>query len=79
MLTLPAGQQFVTDPDAGVDYGRVVHGEQRFVHERPLRAGDEVQVTLTIEGIRVAGGNELISNRAEVRPSPVSWSRRRTR
>ncbi len=67
VLTLPAGGQFVSDPDAGVDYSRVVHGEQRFVHERPVQAGDELQVTLTIDAIRVAAGNDLISNRSEVR------------
>jgi acyl dehydratase len=67
ILSLPAGHQFITDPEAGVDYSRVVHGEQRFVHERPVTAGDELQVTLTIESIRVAAGNELISNKSEVR------------
>ncbi|HEY2271590.1 MAG TPA: MaoC family dehydratase N-terminal domain-containing protein [Jatrophihabitantaceae bacterium] len=67
VLTLPAGQQFITDPDAGVDYSRVVHGEQRFVHERPVVAGDELQVTLSIDSIRSAAGNELISTRTEVR------------
>ena len=67
VLTLPAGAQFVTDPEAGVDYSRVVHGEQRFVHERPVVAGDILQVTLTIENVRVAAGNELITNRSEVR------------
>ena len=67
VLTLPAGHQFLTDPEAGVDYSRVVHGEQRFVHERPVIASDELQVTLTIDSIRVAAGNDLISNRAEVR------------
>ena len=67
VLTLPAGAQFVADPEAGVDYARVVHGEQRFVHHRPIVAGDELQVTLTVENIRVAAGNELITNRSEVK------------
>jgi acyl dehydratase len=67
ILTLPAGGQFIRDPEAGVDYSRVVHGEQRFVHERPVQAGDELQVTLTIDAIRVAAGNELITNHSEVR------------
>jgi len=66
VLTLPAGGQFVADPEAGVDYSRVVHGEQRFVHTRPVQAGDTLQVTLTIDGIRVAAGNELITTRSEV-------------
>jgi acyl dehydratase len=67
LLTLPAGRQFTADPESGVDYSRVVHGEQRFVHERPIQAGDELQVTLTIDDVRVAAGNDLISTRTEVR------------
>lgn len=67
LLTLPAGRQFTADPESGVDYSRVVHGEQRFVHERPIQAGDELQVTLTIDGIRAAAGNDLITTRTEVR------------
>ncbi len=67
VLSLPAGAQFIADPEAGVDYSRVVHGEQRFVHTRPIVAGDELQVTLTVENIRVAAGNELITNKSEVK------------
>jgi acyl dehydratase len=67
VLSLPAGAQFIADPEAGVDYSRVVHGEQRFVHHRPIVAGDELQVTLTVENIRVAAGNELITNKSEVK------------
>lgn len=67
VLTLPAGHQFITDPEAGVDYSRVVHGEQRFGHQRPIVAGDVLRTTLTIESIRVAAGNELIGTRVDVR------------
>ncbi len=67
VLTLPAGNAFLLDPAAGVDYSRVVHGDQRFEHVRPLIAGDEVTASLTIDTIRVAGGNEIIGNRTEVR------------
>jgi len=66
VLTLPAGGQIIRDPEFGLDYGRVVHGEQRFVHHRPIVAGDVLQVVVTVEDIRVAAGNELITNRAEL-------------
>ncbi len=66
-LTLPAGHQFLFDPEVGIDYGRVVHGEQRFVHERPIHAGDELHVVVTVDAIRVAAGNDLITLRSEVR------------
>lgn len=67
VLTLPAGREFTSDPEAGVDYSRVVHGEQRFVHARPIQAGDELRTVLTIDSIRTAAGNDLIENRVEVR------------
>lgn len=67
VLTLPASGQFSRDPEAGVDYSRVVHGEQSFVHTRPIEAGDELRAVLTIDSIRVAAGNELIGTRVEVR------------
>lgn len=67
VLTLPAGHQLIMDPAADIDYGRVVHGEQRFVHERPVCAGDELQVVVSVDGIRQAAGNDLITSRSEVR------------
>jgi acyl dehydratase len=67
VLTLTAGHQVLFDPEAGIDYGRVVHGEQRFEHARPVRAGDQLQVVVAVDGIRVAAGNELITTRSEVR------------
>jgi acyl dehydratase len=66
VLTLRAGHQVITDPDFGIDYSRVVHGEQRFVHHRPVRAGDILQVIVTVDDIRTAAGNDLVTTRAEV-------------
>ncbi len=66
VLTLTAGHQVIMDPDFGIDYSRVVHGEQRFVHTRPVRAGDVLQVAVTVEDIRVAAGNDIVTTRAEV-------------
>ena len=66
VLTLPAGGEVIRDPAFGLDYSRVVHGEQRFVHHRPIVAGDLLQVVVTVEDIRIAAGNELVTNRAEV-------------
>ena len=54
------------DPALGLDFSRVVHGEQRFVHHRPIVAGDELIRTVHIDGIRVAAGNDIISLRTEV-------------
>jgi acyl dehydratase len=66
ILTLKAGHQVITDPDFGIDYSRVVHGEQRFLHHRPVRAGDVLQVVVTVDDIRTAAGNDIVTTRAEV-------------
>ena len=66
VVTMPAGHQVTFDPELGLDYSRVVHGEQRFVHRRPLVAGDEVSVVVTVESVRSAGGNDILGIRADV-------------
>jgi len=57
---------YVTDPEAGIDYSRVVHGEQRFVHHRPITAGDEVLGSVTVDQARPAGGHAMIITRTEL-------------
>ena len=66
VLSMRASAQVIGDPDLGLDYSRVVHGEQRFVATRPVRAGDRLIATVTVESIRVAAGNDLITTRGDV-------------
>lgn len=61
-----ATRAYVMDPDAGIDYSRVVHGEQRFVHHRPITAGDELTAQATVDAIRGAGGHSMITMRSEI-------------
>ncbi|MDA3021804.1 MAG: MaoC family dehydratase N-terminal domain-containing protein [Actinomycetota bacterium] len=56
----------VMDPDLGLDYTKVVHGEESFVYSRPVVAGDELVVTNTIENIRAAAGNDMITVKSSV-------------
>ena len=58
--------QLIDDPEAGIDFRRVVHGEQRFVHHRPITAGDEVVGTLTVDAVREAGGHAMVTTRTEL-------------
>jgi acyl dehydratase len=48
------------DPDLGLDYAVVVHGDQRFVHHRPVVAGDVLVSRVVIDEIRAVGRNELV-------------------
>jgi acyl dehydratase len=66
IISFLASRQLIGDPELGVDYGRVVHGEQRFVYARPVRAGDRLTAVLTVDNIRQAAGNDLLTTRAEV-------------
>src|SRR3954454_12312777 len=66
VLTLEAGNQFVNDPEAGVDYSRVVHGDQRFVYTRPVYAGDKLTCRCTVEEVTSRGGHEFVTTRIDV-------------
>jgi acyl dehydratase len=59
----------ISDPELGLNYALVVHGEQRFVHHRPVRPGDVLTAKTTIEGIRDAGTNELMRMRMDISTS----------
>lgn len=59
-------RQLILDPEAGIDYSRVVHGEQRFAHHRPLTAGDAVVGTLHVDTVREAGGHAMVTTRTEL-------------
>src|SRR5215472_3825731 len=54
VISMAASQDAIADPGLGLDYTRVVHGDQRFEYTRPIRAGDVVTAQTTISGIRSA-------------------------
>lgn len=60
-LSFRRPNEALADPGLGLDYSRVVHGEQRFVLHRPVVAGDDLVATPTITDIRDAGRNELLT------------------
>ena len=63
-----AGSARVTfDPGLGVNYARIVHGEQSFTHTRPLHAGDVVVSQSTIEDIKRIGSMTTLATVTEIR------------
>ncbi len=66
VLTMGAELRVMADPELGLDFTRVVHREQRFVHHRAVLAGDRLRTTVVVDAIRVAAGNDLVTTRAEV-------------
>lgn len=65
-LTMKAMAMAMFDPELGMDYGRVVHGEQHFDYQRPICAGDELTVSTVIADIHSSGRNEFLTTRSEV-------------
>ncbi len=53
--------QLLGDPDAGIDFARVVHGDQRFTFTRPIVAGDELTATLTVTSVKTLGGHSMVT------------------
>jgi acyl dehydratase len=66
VFTMKAGEQVVLDPELALDYTRVVHGKQKFVHQRPIFAGDQLTSTVSVDSIRSAAGNDMIMVKAQV-------------
>lgn len=59
-------RQLLADEEAGVDFTRVVHGDQRFSYSRPVVAGDELTATLTITAVKQLGGHSMVTASSEM-------------
>ena len=63
-ITLDQSQKLLQE--SGLDWTRVVHGDQRFEIFRPIVAGDSLTCSSTIESARVMAGNEIVSVRSDL-------------
>jgi acyl dehydratase len=59
-------QQLLADEDAGIDFSRVVHGDQRFSYTRPIVAGDELTARMTVTSVKTLAGNAMVTSETEV-------------
>jgi hypothetical protein len=66
VVAFGAMQALMTDPDVGIELHHVVHGQQRFVHERPVVVGDRLRATLTVSGLRQIGGTDIITTSSAI-------------
>lgn len=53
--------QLLAEPDAGIDFGRVVHGAQQFSYSRPIVAGDALTAQVTVTSVKTLGGNAMVT------------------
>lgn len=51
----------LSDSEAAIDFSKVVHGDQRFVHARPIVAGDELRSELKVSSVKSLAGNFMVS------------------
>ncbi len=58
--------QLLSDPEAGIDFTRVVHGDQRFTYTRPIVAGDELTATLTVTSVKSLGGHSMVTSESAI-------------
>jgi hypothetical protein len=65
-ITLDQFQEILSNPEIGLDWSRVVHGDQRFEIKRPLVAGDLLKCSSTIESYKISSGNEFVSVRSDL-------------
>src|SRR5258705_3405014 len=80
LITNLAGQAFIQDPQLGLDYSMVVHGDQRFAYTRPVRAGDRLICVVVVEEVMSRGGFGFTTTRTDVstdagEPVVSVWSR----
>ncbi len=66
VMQILGSAQVVMDPDLGLDYTRVVHGEQEYEWRRPMVAGDRLKAIPRIADIYAKGPNEFLVTEAEI-------------
>jgi len=66
-ISLEQSQDLLSGPSVGLDWSRVVHGDQKFEIFRPIIAGDVLKCSSTIENYKVLAGNEVVTVRSDLR------------
>jgi acyl dehydratase len=66
IISMNASKVVVDDPELGLDYSRVVHGSQTFVHRRPMVAGDRLLTEVHVDEVQTRMGNDFLTFRAEI-------------
>jgi acyl dehydratase len=67
VLSMASSGEVMADPGLGLNYAMVVHGDQRFEHNRPLTAGDVVTAQTTIASIKATGSLTMLNTETQLR------------
>ena len=66
VVAFGAMQALMVDPEVGIELHHVVHGQQKFVHERPVVVGDRLTAALTVSGLRQIAGTDIITTSSTI-------------
>lgn len=66
VLTAASLEMLIADPDLGLDFSRVVHGDQRYAYQRPVTAGDLLVCVCTISDIMERAGTGFLTSTTEI-------------
>ena len=66
VMQIMTSGQAVVDPELGLNYALVVHGEQEYEWQRPLLVGETLRATPRIADIYSRGPNEFLVIEAEI-------------
>jgi len=66
VIQIQTSGQVVLDQELGLDYSRVVHGEQAYRYERPLFVGDHITAKPRLSNIVTKKSNEFLTIESEV-------------
>lgn len=66
VINIAAINNITEDPDLGLDYSRMVHGDQSFTYTRPVHAGDELELTTYVHDIMARAGNDFLTVRGDI-------------
>ncbi|TWP46325.1 MaoC family dehydratase [Lentzea tibetensis] len=66
VVSMKSNETMMFDPELELDYSRVVHGDQNFVHHRPITAGDRLVSIAHIDSITQRMGNDMVVVRTEI-------------
>lgn len=66
VVSMKTNETVMFDPQLKLDYSRVVHGDQNFVHHRPITAGDQLVCVAHIDAIVSRMGNDMVTVRTEI-------------
>lgn len=77
-ISITLAESQVLLQESGLDWTRVVHGDQKFEIFRPIVAGDSLVCSSTIETVRIVAGNEIVTVRSDLHSGSdlvvSSWS-----